>query len=596
VPNAYTSRFVTGNLGPTKDVMYGVNKSMYTGWVAPFADVHDPNFSDFVNRYVSLHAASYASYWSSPYTIGFTADDRDDLFGFAAGPEIRANTHPHLGWLILVTNFQQSSNSTLNPPQTYNDRKVYSKYALRDQLVAKYGTIAALNAAWGSSYTTFDSAGGWGTGTGLLDEDGHHAWVPRDYDALTGASAAMVIDLDNCLLEWARTYFRITSSAIRQSSPSNALLFGPPAVNSEGVTRKQILQAAGEYVDVLNAVIMSQTALEKTAQYFGDKPIVAYELTAANPDSALFRYPNVAVDPNRWFTTQAARGTGYSTLLSTHLNQITTNGIYPIAGIKIWEFHDNWPEKGGWGLVSLSDNAYDGKEAIIATGTDPWGYRTGGEERNYGDVLTQVVTANAGVAAAIGALPSDTPTSTSVSITSPTSGSTVKQTVTVAAKASSSATRIDLALDGAVVGIFGGTAATYPWDTSATPDGRHQWVAKAFDVSGASVTSSPVDVVVRNASTSDTTAPVVSITQPANGSSVPRRRNVTLEATASDNVAVTRVEFYVDGNRKCSVTVAPYACSWQVPAAKGRTYRLQAKGYDAQGNMGSSSIVSVQAQ
>jgi hypothetical protein len=41
-------------------------------------------------------------------------------------------------------------------------------------LTAKYGTIGALNAAWntGGYYTTFRSAGGWGVGTRLTDEDG----------------------------------------------------------------------------------------------------------------------------------------------------------------------------------------------------------------------------------------------------------------------------------------------------------------------------------------------------------------------------------------------------------------------------------------
>jgi hypothetical protein len=93
---------------------------------------------------------------------------------------------------------------------------------------------------------------------------------------------------------------------------------------------------------------------------------------------------------------------------------------------------------------------------------------------------------------------------------------------------------------------------------------------------------------------------VVSITQPADGSSVVRETKTTIQVTASDNLGVTRVEFYVDGSLKCSVTVGPYTCQWQVPAASPgaatAVYRLQAKAYDALGNVGSSSIVTVQAQ
>ncbi len=144
-----------------------------------------------------------------------------------------------------------------------------------------------------------------------------------------------------------------------------------------------------------------------------------------------------------------------------------------------------------------------------------------------------------------------------------------------------------------------GRWSKYPWDTTKSQNGTHRWVAKAYDGSGTSVTSSPVDVTVSNAGSADTTPPVVSITQPTNGSSVVRKTKATIQATASDNVGVTRVEFYLNGVLKCSATVAPYACQWQVPAANpasGKAYSLQAKAYDARGNVGSSSIVTVEAQ
>ncbi len=51
-------------------------------------------------------------------------------------------------------------------------------------------------------------------------------------------------------------------------------------------------------------------------------------------------------------------------------------------------------EQTNWGLVSLADNAYDGREASTDAGKDAWGFKTGGEERNYGDFLTDVRNAN----------------------------------------------------------------------------------------------------------------------------------------------------------------------------------------------------------
>ena len=65
-----------------------------------------------------------------------------------------------------------------------------------------------------------------------------------------------------------------------------------------------------------------------------------------------------------------------------------------MAGLKFWALNDSWGEKLNWGLVSLKDNAYDGKEAIVAAGVDPWGYSTGGEDSNYGDFLSFVTAAN----------------------------------------------------------------------------------------------------------------------------------------------------------------------------------------------------------
>jgi len=57
----------------------------------------------------------------------------------------------------------------------------------------------------------------------------------------------------------------------------------------------------------------------------------------------------------------------------------------------------------------------------------------------------------------------------------------------------------------------------------------------------------------------DSVAPTVSITSPANGAIVARRSTITITATASDNVGVTRVEFLVDGALQCTDTTAPYS-------------------------------------
>ncbi len=94
----------------------------------------------------------------------------------------------------------------------------------------------------------------------------------------------------------------------------------------------------------------------------------------------------------------------------------------------------------------------------------------------------------------------------------------------------------------------------------------------------------------------DGTPPTVSITSPADGTEVARRSDVTLAAAASDNVGVMRVDVYVNGSLKCSLTASPYTCTWRVPGSPNRTYKVQARATDAAGNVGTSAIVNLTGQ
>ena len=94
----------------------------------------------------------------------------------------------------------------------------------------------------------------------------------------------------------------------------------------------------------------------------------------------------------------------------------------------------------------------------------------------------------------------------------------------------------------------------------------------------------------------DSTKPLVSLTQPLSGSTVTAKSKLTITASASDNVGVVKVEFYVNGVLAATDTSSPYSYIWSVPGAKNKTYQLQAKAYDAAGNVGVSNFVSVTAK
>jgi beta-glucanase (GH16 family) len=87
----------------------------------------------------------------------------------------------------------------------------------------------------------------------------------------------------------------------------------------------------------------------------------------------------------------------------------------------------------------------------------------------------------------------------------------------------------------------------------------------------------------------DTTVPSVVITSPVSGITVAKGARVTASASASDNVGVKNVNFYLDGMQKCSNASAPYSCSFKMPRTTG-AHMIEARAYDAAGNVGSNNI------
>ena len=87
----------------------------------------------------------------------------------------------------------------------------------------------------------------------------------------------------------------------------------------------------------------------------------------------------------------------------------------------------------------------------------------------------------------------------------------------------------------------------------------------------------------------DSTAPTVSLTSPAGGQTL--SGTVTVQVSAADNVGVTRVELFVDGSLRATSTVAPYSFSLNTRKLKQAGHTMQARAYDAAGNVGVSTLV-----
>jgi len=111
---------------------------------------------------------------------------------------------------------------------------------------------------------------------------------------------------------------------------------------------------------------------------------------------------------------------------------------------------------------------------------------------------------------------------------------------------------------------------------------------RAKTSSSAYIVSSPIWT---SASGGDTTAPTVSISSPTNGATV--SGTTTISASASDNVGVSKVEFYIDSTLKITDTSSPYSYSWDTTAYSNAGHSIYAKAYDAANNVGTSTTISV---
>ncbi len=108
--------------------------------------------------------------------------------------------------------------------------------------------------------------------------------------------------------------------------------------------------------------------------------------------------------------------------------------------------------------------------------------------------------------------------------------------------------------------------------TLTVTDDRGASSSKSVSVSSTSTTTT----------TSDTTTPVITLTSPSNGARITRYTYFTATADASDNVGVTKVNFYYKGYLKCTDTTAPYSCS--IRMVNGSNLSVYARAYDAAGN------------
>jgi len=361
-----------------------------------FPDVYDPGFQQYAFGAMATNMRGTIGFpdaeYKSPWVIGIITDELDELKGFG-----NRQTHPHLAWMVLATASSQATGTLFGKKLSYPDTTVYSKLALRDFLKGRYGAdINALDKAWASAYSTWDSDGGWGNGQGLLDENGAHRWMGNRF-SLAKETVAMQQDLNDFLFQIAKKYFQICHDAIR-SVDTDHLIIGPVVVGGPD-TRPQVLLAAAQYLDILFVNPHHQTdkanPVADAYNLTGRPLLVGSKVFLALPDSPLAANPTTDPSANASLSnTQAERGRAYAIYLRTLLDLRGEDGFSPVLGFEWWALADNLAEKANYGLLTNRGNAYDGKECVVRAGTDAEGRPIGGEVKDYGDAISAIKNAN----------------------------------------------------------------------------------------------------------------------------------------------------------------------------------------------------------
>jgi 3-phytase len=145
--------------------------------------------------------------------------------------------------------------------------------------------------------------------------------------------------------------------------------------------------------------------------------------------------------------------------------------------------------------------------------------------------------------------------------------------------------------------VLPGTWIEVDVTTAVTGDGAYSFALVPESRDGVDMSARegahPPELVVTVAEAGDTTPPTVAITSPLLGTTVRSADVLPITAAATDDVGVTKVEFYDNGVWKGTEDTSPFAYSWSVTSADNGTHRWTAKAYDAAGNSGWSPAVDV---
>ena len=177
-----------------------------------------------------------------------------------------------------------------------------------------------------------------------------------------------------------------------------------------------------------------------------------------------------------------------------------------------------------------------------------------------------------------------------MTLTSPAEGATIAgNAVALAATAGDDrgVTRVDWFLDGGATAIASDTNSaggwTATWNSTSTADGPHTITARATDTGNQTANDA-------NAVTIDNVdeVPQVTLTQPAEGATV-AGTTVPLAATATDDLGVTRVDWFLDGGTtpiaSDTSSAGGWTATWNSTGTSDGAHTIRARATDTTGQV-----------
>lgn len=285
-----------------------------------FPDVFDPRFAPAVGQIVTSSISDADI--SDPWLIGYYLDN-----------EI---------WWYKNGYWRDNTSSTLTENFIALPRTASGKQAWVNYLQTHYGTIATLNAAWGTSYASFS---------------GNEANSLLNTTAITATAATP--DKYTFLGQIAAQYYSITTNAVRSRDPHH-LVFSDRFVGIP--LYQQIIASAGQYVDAIALNIYDNNAdnlvlddLDEAAAWSG-KPVIVSEYGFRAATSGMANLPAVK---GQLVTTDKDRANAYQLMMSETLRRPALIGAHwfmyadnPTLFDPIYSGHYSW------GLVDIDGNPY----------------------------------------------------------------------------------------------------------------------------------------------------------------------------------------------------------------------------------------------